>query len=201
MKLSPGEQPQHNRPSARRIALALALCAIPIALLFTQRERLKEYQLYLTQDRKAIAFRFDELSEQWTEQTVRERFAGLPIDCFPNDGRYLDERVCMVDVKSHNDVPAMFVSFFFAAKRLNRTSINIPWWAHRQAYGSLLATLGEPATSQILPRNGVRLHGWHLSGGAALFFNRDKPINPLEWNAIFWNSASACRSGGCFAPR
>jgi hypothetical protein len=201
MQLSPGEQSKGTPLKGRTVAITLAICLVLIALLLPQRANIREYRLYFMQQRKSVTFEFSQLTEDWTEQTLRERFVGLPLDCFDNDGRYLDERVCTLDVKSHNAVPAMFISFFFASGRLSRASVNIPWWAHGRAYGSLVAAFGKPSSSQRAFHDGVRLHGWQLSEGAALFLNRDRPFNPLAWNAIFWNSASSCKKNGCFTPK
>lgn len=153
--------------------------------------------MYFTEDRKPLAFGFTELSEEWTEPTLHERFAGFPISCHPYRGILQADRACAVFVKSHNEVPALFLSFFFSAGRLNEAVVNIPWWSHGSAYHSLTATFGQPAASQFFPHHGVRLHGWRLANGAALFLNRDRTLNPFSWNAIYWRSSAACGTSGC----
>ena len=42
------------------------------------------------------------------------------------------DRACAVDVKSYNDVPVLFISFFLSSDRLTNASFNVPWWAHGQ---------------------------------------------------------------------
>jgi hypothetical protein len=59
--------------------------------------------------------------------------------------------------------------------------------------------LGEPVGAQSLPAAGVRLLGWRLDDGAAVFYNRDRPLNPLERNGIYWVSARHCRASPCFS--
>lgn len=197
MTLSPGEQPRNKPISFRRIALATIAVGVVAALLLSQRGNIEEYRLYFTQDRKPATFTFTELSEDWTEKTLQEKFSGFPMTCVPYRGSLPVQRACGVDVASHNGVPALFVSFFFSAGRLDQAVVNVPWWSHRTAYSSLVTALGQPAASQVFPRDGVRLHGWTLPGGAALFLNRDRPLNLLAWNAIYWRSPSACAATGC----
>jgi hypothetical protein len=196
-----GEQIRTPPVSWRRVLVLLLICVLLAAFLFSQASHLREYKLYFTEDRKPASLDLSALSEEWTESSLRERFAGFPIICQAYQGPLPVHRACAVDVKSANDVPALYVSFFFAGGRLDQVAIIVPWWAHGEAYASLVTSLGLPAASQLLPRDGVRLHGWRLNGGAAVFFNRDRPINPLLWNSIYWRSPSACRSGGCFRAK
>ena len=62
----------------------------------------------------------------------------------------------------------------------------------------LLLSQARNLTSQVWPLDGVRLHGWDLGNGSAVFLNRDRPLNPFQWNGIYWRSATACRQQGCF---
>ncbi|MEJ8850251.1 hypothetical protein [Variovorax rhizosphaerae] len=197
MKLSPGEQPRKQPISFLRVALATFVALVVVVLLLPQKAKIEEYRLYFTQDRKPATFAFTELSEDWTEKTLQEKFAGFPITCSPYSGPLPVQRACGVDVASHNGVPALFVSFFFSGGRLHQAIVNVPWWSRGTAQDRLVATLGQPAASQFFPHAGVRLHGWKLPGGAAVFLNRDRPWNPLDWNGIYWSSPSACAATGC----
>ena len=199
--LSPGEQPKSKPISVLRVTLAVLACFAIAAFLFSQRRYIKEYQLYFTEERKAATFGFSELSENWTEKSLQDKFTGFPISCNPYQGNLAADRVCAVDVKSHNGVPALFISFFFFGGQLNQVSVNVPWWSHGAAQDSLIAALGQPTASQFLPKEGGRLHGWHLTDGSAIFFNRDYPVNPLFWNAISWRSPSSCAQRGCFKSK
>jgi hypothetical protein len=192
------KQRQAPSLSMRRIGVALLIGLGLLALLMTQFDVLREYKLYLTEDRKDVAFQLTELSEAWTERTLRERFAGLPMRCYPNPGEGLGDQGCIVDTKSYNGIPAMFISFFFSSGHLNQVSINVPWWNHRVAFERLRVSLGAPTASQLFPHSGIRLHGWQLPSGAVVLYNRDRSINPLQWNAIYWRSAAACREQPCF---
>lgn len=195
---SPGEQTRTPPVSLRRVLIALLVCAVLAAVLFTQRRNLNEYRLYLTEDRKAASIDLTALSEDWSETRLREHFMDIPVNCYPYRGPLAVQRACAVDVASVNGVPAMYMSFFFAGGRLDQLSISVPWWSHGAAHENLFTLLGEPTASQLLPHEGVRLHGWKLGNGAAMFLNRDRPLNPFWWNGIHWRSATACKRDGCF---
>ena len=181
--------------SVLRILLAVLAATLLYAAYQTQKANLNEYYLYLTEDRKAASFAFSELSEEWTEQRIKDRFQGYPISCRAwKEG----SRACGVDVSSHNGVPAMFMTFFMESDQLREVAINVPLWARRQAEESLRQTLGRPAASQFLPRSGVRLVGWSLLDGSAVFLNRDLNVLPPFRNAIYWRSPSSCTRQGCF---
>lgn len=193
-----GEQPYSRSINYSRVAFIVMACLIASLLVLSQRDNIEEYRLYFTETRKPAKFQFSELSEDWTEKTLRERFYGYPMSCQPYQGDLPVDRACGVDVNSHNGVPALFISFFFSAGHLDQAVVNVPWWSHDEAFDTLVATLGQPDASQLLPHKGVRLYGWHLPRGAALFLNRDRPLNLFSWNAIYWSSPSACAQRGCF---
>jgi hypothetical protein len=176
----------------------LLVCLAVLLLVLLEKDRLREHWLFFTEDRTAVTFDFIELSESWTVDTLRQRFSGSPIRCYPNPGDGLGDLGCIVDTMSHNGVPSLFISFFFASGHLQQVSVNIPWWNHSEAYSKLTTTFGEPLASQLLPYHGVRLQGWRMADGAGLFYNRDRAINPLDWNAIYWRSASSCKASPCF---
>jgi len=195
---TPGEQPRTRSVSILRVSVALLTGLLALVLVMSQRGNLEEYYLDFTEDRKPIEFQLSDVSESWSEQTLPDRFGSYPIICRFYAGDLPADRACGVDVKSYNGVPTLFISFFFSSGRLQWVSINVPWWSHGRAYSSLVTALGEPSASQTFFRNGVRLHGWQLVNGSAVFFNRGRPFNPLAWNGIFWNSASTCAKRGCF---
>lgn len=180
------------------LVLGLALTALVLA----HPQHAQEYRLYLTQERPDIRLRFTDLSQAWTEADLRQRFPALSFRCYDNrPGEYLDDRSCFADAHSLNGHGAMSLAFYFKDGRLNRAAVNVPWWSHWAALGSLEQGHGDPDVSQPLPHAGVRLHGWRLPDGGALFFNRDLPFNPLEWSAIFWSSARQCEFKPCFSGR
>lgn len=184
--------------SLRRILFAVLIAVALAGVLFSQRDAFQEHRLYFTQERQGVLFRLEELSETWTEQSLGQRFPGIPIRCSYNPGPGLGDRGCALDAKSFNGVPTLFIAFFFEAGRLQQVSINIPWWHHQRAHRYLRAFLGEPTAAQFLNFWDTRLYGWALRDGAGVFFNRDKALNPLVWNAIYWRSAPACRAIECF---
>lgn len=196
--LSPGEQAQTPPLSLRRVLLLLCLCAGIAGLLLSQAGNLKEYRRYFTETRKPVSLDLSALSEEWTESRLKEQFRGHPVKCYPYQGPLAVQRACAVEVSSMNGVPTLYMSFFFMGGHLDQVSVNVPWWSHQAAYEHLVTSLGSPLASQFLPRNGVRLHGWRLGNGSAVFLNRDRSINPLDWNAIYWRSATGCKHEACF---
>lgn len=204
LRISKSLMPSASKPSSSkpasplRIAAAVLVGVLFIAFFLTQKANLHEYYLYFTEDRSPITFQFSELSERWTEQTLHERFSSLPLTCQSARINPRVDRACAVDVKSHNGVPAMFVSFFFASGHLQEVAVSVPLWARSKAHGSLVAALGRPSGRQLLPHDGVRLTGWELQDGSAVFLNRDMQLLPPYRNAIYWRSSSACAADGCF---
>ncbi|MFT3856888.1 MAG: hypothetical protein QM742_05125 [Aquabacterium sp.] len=192
---APGEPIHRPSPDLRRILLAVLVLALLLAAALVQKESLNEYYLYFSEDRQPVTFSFTELSEDWTEASIKERFAGLPMSCRP----YLrpGAHACGVDVASHNGVSAMFVTFIFEGERLYEVAVNIPLWSLSAARERLRDQYGPPLASQWLPHDGVRLEGWQLANGSALFLNRDLNVMPPYRNAIYWRSASACSASAC----
>jgi hypothetical protein len=197
--MPPASKASHGKPiSSLRIAVAALVGVLFLAFFLTQKANLNEYYLYFTEDRIPITFQFSELSEDWTEQTLHERFSSLPLTCQSAHVNPRVDRACAVDVKSHNGVPAMFVSFFFASGHLQEVAVGVPLWSRDDARDSLVAALGRPSGLQLWPHDGVRLVGWELQNGSAVFLNRDMHLMPPYRNAIYWRSSSACKADGCF---
>jgi hypothetical protein len=191
---------QRTHPLVLALAVALAAVGAALALMaFTYPEHFREYRLYLTQRRPALDFRFDELSETWGESDLRQRFPGARIDCYQDTSApALGDKRCYIDVSSHNGTRAMVASFFFQDDRLGSASLTIPWWGHEASLRSILRLYGRPSGFQAEPVAGVRLVGWRLADGSALFFNRDRELNPVKWSAIYWSSQRSCIKSGCF---
>lgn len=193
-------QSQSSTVSLRRIVLGVTIIGLAAWYLLANKQEAREHRLYFSEDRPAISLRYDELSESWTEQTLRTRFPKATLRCYSNDDRTLGDRACALDVFANNDVPTMFIAFFFAKGQLSSASFNIPWWAHGDALDNLKAQFGEPHSAQVLFHGGVRLYGWELPDHGAVFYNRDRSLNPLQWNSVFWNSAAYCAKNRCFGP-
>jgi hypothetical protein len=184
---------------SRGLLIALVLILAGLVLHQFYPDNAREYRLYLTESRPDVAFQFSELSEDWTEAELKAHFKPLSFQCDDNrPGEYVDERSCFADIHSFNGHGAMGVAFYFKGKKLNRAAVNVPWWSHWAAQASLERTLGQPHGSQLWPHAWVRLHGWLLPNGSALFYNRDAPLNPLKWSGVYWNSKRHCHVERCF---
>ena len=176
--LSPGEQPRSPPENPRRILALLLGGAALIVFIQLQWDLFKEYLRYFADDRTPVSLDFSTLSESWTERTLEQRFAGNRIDCAPYQGSLRADRACAVNAGVTNGIPVLYASFFF----LN---------------GQLTRSLGAPADALSL---GSDLHQWRLANGAAVYFNRRRSVNPLQWNAILWRSPSDCKlKPACFA--
>lgn len=198
MNRSTAAQSPPKRIGWLRILLLAATALFAIWFVRAYEGEAQQYRLYLTEDRPAITLAYEELSGDWTEQSLKARFPENGISCSADAPPGIGDRACALNIVSNNGVPTMYIAFFFAGGRLNAATFNVPWWAHGDALDNIVATYGEPYSAQLLPRGGVRLLGWKLPGGGALFYNRDRDINPLIWNSAFWNSPAFCARNGCF---
>ena len=194
----PGQQPRQTSVSAKRIIL-LALPAVVVLLLWFRYPPLREYRLYLSEKRPEVGLVWKEVSSTWTEEYLAKRFPGVQKYCGPDyTGTPHAERVCALDVRSINGTPTMYANFMFSKNRLIKVATAIPWWSYEPGYQEIKMTFGEPYASQDWWHSGVRLHGWQLEDGAAIFYNRDRSFNPMNANSIQWLSAAACAPKGCF---
>lgn len=195
---SPGQQPPEASISVKRIVL-LALPAAVILVLWFRYPPLREYRLYLTEDRPEVQLPWNEISSRWTEEDLAKRFPTVNRYCAADyTGTPKAERVCALDLRSINGTPTMYANFMFSKDRLIKVATAIPWWSHEPAFQEVKVAFGPPYASQVWWHSGVRLHGWPLGGGAAIFYNRDRSLNPLNTNSIQWLSAEACAPKGCF---
>ncbi|MEO3712226.1 hypothetical protein [Roseateles flavus] len=199
----------HRKARLRIVVLVLALLILLVWLgvLLTRRssaepDEVQAYRQSRPVSLPALDFRFDELSETWTEADLRRQFPQVQFDCgkVPPTSD-LGEWGCGAEIFTHNGVEAMRVSFFFHDGHLDSASVNVPKWTHKKALHSVLALYGQPAGLQSPPSaDGLRLVAWRLKDGSALFYNRDRPI-AMPWSAMFWVSQSRCKQRGCIVDR
>jgi len=181
------------------VAAILLLVVAGVFLAFPQQVR--EYRLYFTQTRPSTVLSYEEMSQDWSEGDVKARLSNAAFRCYDNaPGEYLDQRSCFADVSSHNGVSALSLAFYFAGGKLNHMSVQVPWWKHRSLVSLMRSAYGEPTAKQSRPVAGVRLVGWQLRSGNAMFLNRDQPMNPLSWSMVLWSSERACKAESCFVP-
>lgn len=197
-----------TRSLAARLRLAFLLVLLALVSFgawVSQRfpNEIREYRLHFTTERPEAHFHLGFLSDEWTEDDLRKQLGWLQFRCQANrPGQYLDERSCFADIRSYNRVPAMTASFYFAQGKLNRAALQLPSWEHESGLTLLFRMLGRPQGAQARASAGVRLVGWQLDNGGAVYYNRDRPLNPLERNGIFWVSARHCQQHPCFTtPR
>ena len=198
MRLGPGKQPATPLLSARRVLILLLLGLIAVWFWTTRYPPVREYRLYLFEERPDATLAWESLSHAWTEARVKEHFRGAPIRCLPDEsGTPGIKRVCAVDLRRLNGVPTMSVNFLFSDVGLQRVATNIPLWSHRRGLDALVKAYGEPDAGQSRPVSGVRLLGWQLPGRSAVFYNRDPDFSPLMTNSTQWTGPTACNGGPC----
>lgn len=194
-----------TRSVLARLRLAFLLSVLVVVsfgawVRFTFPTEVREFHLHFTTHRPQANFHLGFLSDQWSEDDLRQQLGWLTFRCYANaPGRYLDDRSCFADIRAFNHVTAMSLSFFFADGQLNRAAVQLPSWHHEEGFHMLRRMLGKPTGAQAKFSAGVRLIGWQLADGAAVYYNRDRPLNPLERNGIFWVSARHCRASPCFS--
>ena len=106
-------------------------------------------------------------------------------------------RTCAIYLKTLNGVPTMYVNFTFSERALMRVSTVIPGEFHGQGLEHLTRTFGAPTVRQARPKAGIRLNGWLLPDGAALFYNRDPAAAEGGVNSIQWLPANGCDGRPC----
>jgi hypothetical protein len=98
-----------------RRAITLFILVVLLAALGViayDRRGVQEHWLFLTRERTALVLPLHEISQQWQEQSLREHFSGLQLDCYNNlPGQYLGQRSCFADLTSLNGYPAMAIAF------------------------------------------------------------------------------------------
>lgn len=179
-----------NRKLAQLIILILL---IPIFLIVTAfRPVAREYWIYVFESHPNMDFAFNQLSEEWSEADLKEKFPTLNIAC-ANDSSLgnMGDRSCYVDIKRHNDIPAMLAAFFFKKGKLEAVTIHVPRWAHSKMYGDLVRRYGAP-TLKTTPEE-KHLNEWELWDHSKLLYN-DEPTSLIGWSAIFWQSARSKES-------
>ena len=203
-RAEPAVRAAPTRSLAARLRLAFLLVLLALVCFgawVSQRfpNEVREYRLHFTTERPEAQFHIGFLSDEWTEDDLRKQLGWLKFRCQANrPGQYLDERSCFADIRSYNRVPAMTASFYFAQGKLNRAALQLPSWEHEGGLTLLFRMLGKPQGAQANASAGVRLVGWQLDNGGAVYYNRDRPLNPLERNGIFWVSARHCQQHPCF---
>lgn len=204
VRAEPAVRAAPTRSLAARLRLAFLLVLLALVCFgawVSQRfpNEVREYRLHFTTERPEAQFHIGFLSDEWTEDDLRKQLGWLQFRCQANrPGQYLDERSCFADIRSYNRVPAMTASFYFAQGKLNRAALQLPSWEHEGGLTLLFRMLGKPQGAQARASAGVRLVGWQLDNGGAVYYNRDRPLNPLERNGIFWVSPRHCQQHPCF---
>jgi hypothetical protein len=178
--------------------LVLAVLLATLGVIAYDRRGVQEHWLFLTRERTELALPLHEISQQWQERSLRERFPNLQLDCYNNEpGQYLGQRSCFADLTALNGYPAMAIAFHLNDGSVDYVTVHIPSWVFDRMHRHLRETYGAPRAEQPVPHADVRLAGWKLSSGS-IFVNRDRPRNPLSINQILWTSDRQCARSPCW---
>lgn len=188
----------------RLLVLINALLLATMLAVFTLLSpgRLKEYQLYLSESRPAIQLDYTALSQDWDEAALKTALSPHQVVCGDSTpSPDMADRSCYIDIDGLNGHPAMLAAFHFKHGRLDSASVNIPWWSHQPALAQLRGQFGLPDAAQTEFIADVRLLGWQLPDGSAVFYNRDRPFDFTRFNGIYWASPRRCLAQQCIHPR
>lgn len=184
-----------RRTSPRRIGLMLLICLALAGVLFLQRDGLRVHERYFSESRPDAVLDFMQLSERWTEATLREAFPSVPVTCYDYAATLTADRACVLEAHSVNSIPTLYSTFFFRAGGLQHISFNVPWWAQADARRALTRAFGAPYALPAPTKQGTLLDEWRPANGSTLVMNRRRSWNPLEWNSIMWRAPPAGRQG------
>lgn len=189
------EEKQETHPFTIAVAVLLLVAAV-WALMF--RVNVREYYLYLTEQRPGLSFHFQELSEEWGEPELHAYFKGQHVFCASYaPGEFLGERACFFDMKTYLGAPAMNAAFFFNAGKLDSASISVPVWSHGAMRAALEKTYGAASVLSESRVSALPLERWRLANRSALFLNQDAVLNPVAWNTVMWMSPRTCQQYLC----
>lgn len=160
----------------------VATCLIAL-MLFLNRDRLHVYQTYFRENSPEVTLRFEELSKDMDEATIRQHFQGVQLDCF-NQSSGMGDRTCYTPTSKADGLPALTLAIFFKKGKLSTAIVQVPWWAHPSWLKRLKLQASQPRQDGTTPGRGAVLR-WDLPNGY-LNFNQNRGIDPLGWSVLVW---------------
>lgn len=161
--------------------LAVLVCLVA-ALGALSLDRLESYYYYLRDDSPGVTMRYAQLSGQMDEAAVRKHFGDVFLICYnERSGPAGTDRLCHAAVDKADGESAMMLVAFFSKGRLTSTVVHVPWWVHGRWLDRVVGQYGKAN------RSNSTFLGWTLPNGT-LYYNRDRSLNPLEWNSLFWSA-------------
>lgn len=165
-------------------AAAIGLFAAFIVLNY---DRLHVYGTYIRETSPEIATRLTELSVEMNEAAIRRHFAGVGLRCLaPSPGsENLGDRLCYAAIDAADGDAALTLAVSFRRGKLTHAFVQVPWWVHESWMNRLEARYGQPRHAGLVSPFGGPVLRWSMPNGF-VEFNRDRSLNPLAWNMIFW---------------
>jgi hypothetical protein len=183
--------PGPRRISPWRIGVLLLFCFAFGGVLLTQRDALRAHRQYFMESRPEAVLDLAQLSDRWTEATMRDSFPGVPVTCYDYHPTEWVDRVCVLEARAVIAIPTLFSSFCFKAGHLRVISFNLPWWVKQDARAMLTRAFGAPYALDAPEPDGTLLDEWRPADGSSLTMNRYRSWNPLRWNWIEWRAPPA----------
>lgn len=173
--------------------LSVLLVGATGLVLALSHDRLHVYQRVLRETSPQITMRYEQLSVDMDEATVRRHFAGVALQCLgqPKEVNGLGDRVCYAPIDAVDGNAALTLALFFNRGRLSVAVVHVPWWRHVGMKKRLVARYGEPGSGGVTEK-GVPILRWKLPSGD-LDFGRDRDFNPLNWSGVVWLGKDAGR--------
>ena len=157
-----------------------------------------EYRLYKSESRKPVRLKLSDVSSIASEADLHRALQGHQVVCQPDwTGVSGAKTACAVYTNSYNGVPAMYLNFIFSEVALVRMGVAIPQEAHEEGFKFLESEFGTPTVTQSTAKAGIRLHGWKLADGAAVFYGRERAKEAFEPSSIQWMPQRGCGGRSC----
>lgn len=178
-------------PKWVQIAIVLVIAMVAL-LVFSSQDRIHVYGTYLREKSPEITTNFLALSDEMDEIMIRKHFEGVPLTCIGQGpgSDSLGDRVCYASIDKADGDAALTLAAFFRKGRLARVIVQTPWWVHKSWATRLTTQFGAPVHAGLVSRFGGPVLRWTLLNGH-VDSNRDRSINPLNWNVIVWTSRNA----------
>lgn len=163
----------------------LTVVGLLAIMMFISRDCLHVYQTYFRERSPEITTHFNALSVEMDEAAVRQHFSGVALNCIPESGSDLGDRVCYSSISKADGQAALTLAIFSKKGKLTHAIVQIPWWAHRTWLQSLKTRHGQFRYAGVVGGGGGPVLRWELPGGY-LEMNRDRGYNPLTWSVLIW---------------
>ena len=182
-------------PKWVQIAILLTI-AIVALLVFSSQDRMHVYGTYLREKSPEITTNLPALSADMDEAMLRKHFERVPLTCIGQGpgSDIMGDRVCYASIDKADGDAALTLAAFFRKGRLAHLIVQMPWWVHKSWATRLTGRFGRPVHAGLVSRFGGPVLRWTMLNGY-VDSNRDRSLNPFNWNVIMWTGGNVSQSG------